>query len=221
MSARVEASIIPPSISDERGRAFGEVMAQALAEPDFKQLLFERIDEVDADLLPFLVREFSLEEFVEPEFSDDAIRNLLKGSFALHARKGFIDGVRTGLGFLGIRVVAWRQWFELQPPGAPGTHTVTLTVDDVVFAAGIKTISLRLQRLASRMVEAMKRASQDVGIRFAAESATPVFLAAQPISRIAIRPSVDPITMVSARPPVFIAAAIMSRLRIAPQVPNG
>jgi phage tail P2-like protein len=221
MSARVDASLVPPSIFDERGKAFGEVMARAIADPQFKTLLFERIDDVDASVLPFLIREFSIEEFVEPGMSEPIIRRLLKGAFELHARKGFIDAVRTGLGFLGVRVKSWTQWFEAVPSAAPGTHVVQLSIDEIVFEAEGRAITARLQRAIGRMIDGTKRHSQDVTIRFVAESATSVFVAAQPISRIKISPKVEPITNLSARPLLFIAAAISSRLRISPQVSNG
>lgn len=216
--SRATAALIPPSVADERGKSFGVIMAEAIADPDFKTLLFERIDQVDASALPFLIREFSIEEFAEPEMSEAVIRRLLKGSFQLHARKGFVDAVRTGLGFLGVRITSWRQWFEEQPPSAPGTHAITLEIDEAVFEAKGRAITARLQRAISRMIDGTKRYSQDVTVRFSAEAETAVFVGAVTVSRISIRPSVDPITHLVGTAPLFLAAAVHSQLRVSPQV---
>ena len=162
--ARVLASIVPPSIADKRGRAFGETMARAIADPDFRKLLFERIDTVDASVLPFLVRDFSIEEFVEPGMSEAVVRRLLKGSYDLHASKGFISGVRRGLLMLGMRVV-WKQWFKATPKGQPGTHVATVFVNQTIFDDQETLIDERSQRAALRMIEGMKRYSQDVSFQ--------------------------------------------------------
>ncbi len=212
------ARLVPPSITDERGRAFGEVMAQALEEPDFARLLFERIDDVDDSVLPFLVREFSIEEFVEPGMNPAAIRRLLKGSYELHARKGFIDGVRRGLDMLGVSVISWRQWFQENPKAAPGTHIAIVRIDDEVFAAEGQAITSRLHRVVERMVAGMKRFSQYVAIRYVVTTSMPVHVGAIVRTRMVIKPSIDPITQIVGASPVFIGAAVRTRLRIIPQV---
>jgi phage tail P2-like protein len=212
------AALVPPSISDLRGRAFGEVLAAGLAEPEFARLLFERIDDVDASVLPFLIREFSIEEFVEPGMSEAAIRRLLKGSYELHARKGFIDGVRAGLAMLGVSVLSWRQWLDESPKAVPGTHVVIVRIDDAVFAAEGQAITTRLQRVVERMVAGMKRHSQYVGLRYSVATTVPVYVGAALRTRLTIRPKIDPITQLAGLPPVFIGAAVRTRLKFIPQV---
>lgn len=161
IEGRATSSLVPPSISDERGKAFGKVMARAIADPDFKKLLFERIDDVDASVLPFLIREFSIEEFVEPAMNEAIIRRLLKISYELHATKGFIHGVRRGLLMLGMRVV-WKQWFQNAPKTERGTHTAIVYVNEVIFDGQTYLLDERVQRAAVRMISGMKRYSQDV-----------------------------------------------------------
>lgn len=156
---RGDLKIIPPSVADARGTAFGQVLAQALDEPDFKQLLFERIDTVPASVLPFLVREWSMEEFIEPGMSELVVRRLLKEAFTLHQMKASIRGVRHGLKMLGMRV-AWKQWFQMTPPGAPGTHTITVYVSEYIFDGQDALLDTRAQRAALRMIAGMKRWSQ-------------------------------------------------------------
>lgn len=212
------APLVPPSISDERGRAFGEVMAAALDDPRFARLLFERIDDVDASALPALVREFSIEEFVEPGMSEATIRRLLKGSYDLHARKGFIDGVRHGLEMMGVAVLSWRQWFDELPKAAPGTHVVIVRLDDDLFESEGRAITTRLQRAVERMVAGMKRHSQHLAIRYSVASGAPVHVGAVVRTRLTIRPSLSPISSIAGRPPVHVGAALRARINIKHQV---
>lgn len=158
------AGLVPPSVADKRGKAFGGLMARAANDPQFTKLLFERIDEVDASVLPFLVREFSIEEFVEPGMSAEIIRALLKASYELHATKGFIHGVRRGLLMLGMRVI-WKQWFQQVPPAAAGTHVATVFVNQTIFDGQTDLLDERVQRAAQRMISGMKRHSQDVAFQ--------------------------------------------------------
>ena len=221
MADRVDTRIIPPSIHDERSRAFGEAIRQALADPDFKRLLFEWLDDVDPRLFPFLIREFGLQHFVEPGMTESVIRRLLKGSFELHRKMGFIHGVRAGLEMLGVTVTSWSQWFQQAPQGAPGTHIATVSVADEVFIDEGRAITSRLQRAIGRMVARMQRKSQFIAIRFTTsgdtESTAAVHVGMMTISRVRVSPSTEPITTLSARPPIFVGAAISSRIRISPR----
>lgn len=230
---RFDPRLIPPSIHDERSRAIGAVLRKALAEPRYRQLLMERIDHVDARLLPFLVRQFNVQHFVEPDMADVVIRRIIKGSFALHAKIGYIDGVRIGLAMLGISVTRWSQWFQQAPAGAPGTHIATLSIGDEVFNDEGRIISARLQRAIGRMVARMQRKSQHVRIRISTaatgtgtgaggdggiESTSPIRIGAAVRTRLRISPSTAPSNYLSARPPLFAAAAVLSRLRISPRI---
>lgn len=216
MADRYDQRIIAPSILDSRSRAFGETLRRAMAEPDFRRLLMERIDDVDARLLPFLIRQFGIQDFVEPGMTEAVIRRLLKGSFQLHAEMGYIYGVRDGLDMLGIGVTSWLQWFQTTPAGAPGTHTVAVSVDDEVFIDEGRAITARLQRAIGRMVRRMQRYSQFVAIRFTAAAEAPVHVGMVVATRIRVSPRVEPITTISARPPLFVGAALYSRIRISP-----
>lgn len=218
MVERVDTRIVPASIHDPRSAAFGETMRRAFGEPEFKALLFERIDTVDARALPFLIRGFNVQHFVEPDMTDAVIRRLLKGSFELHRQMGFIHGVRTGLAMLGISVTSWSQWFQQVPPGPAGTHVVTVSVDDDVFIDEGRAITARLQRAIGRMVRRMRRYSQYIAIRFTASSVVPVFVGAAVVTRLRIAPSTEPVTSLFARPPVFVGAALHSSIRISPRI---
>ena len=175
---RAPASLVPPSVADLRGRAFGAAMERAFAEADFRPLLVERIGDVDARLLPWLVRELSMEEFVEPDMREDVVRDLLAGAYEIHARKGYIDGVRWALSLIGLSVW-WRQWFQMRPQGAPGTHEATIFVGRRVYLGDGPLIDARAQRLALRFVSQTKRWSQDVSLRLGLAMATSIGVAAR------------------------------------------
>lgn len=217
--SRVDSRILPPSIADKRGRAFVETMRQALDDPDFKVLLFERIDNVPDGVLPHLVREFSIEEFVEPDMTPAIIRRLLKASYGLHARKGYVDGVRTGLAMLGVDIASWAQWFQQTPAGAPGTHRVRLVVREEIIAGEGVALSGRVQQTLFRMAEGMKRKSQDIGFSIAVDRARlPVFVGMAVRSRIRMRPMALPVTLITSATPVFVGAVIRTRLRTSPRI---
>jgi phage tail P2-like protein len=169
MKRRAPHELVPASIADVRGRAFGLTMEQAFAEPDFVRLLFERIDTVDAAVLPFLVREFSMEEFIEPDMLEDVVRGLLKVAFELHAAKGFLHGVKRGLRMLNMDVV-WTQWFEQSPKGQPGTHVATVFAGARLFSGQRVLLDERVQRAALRMIDQMKRWSQHVSFQMGVAS---------------------------------------------------
>jgi phage tail P2-like protein len=159
MPDRKAQSLLPGSIADARGRAFAAVMERALSEPEFRKLLFERIDQVDAAVLPYLVREFAVQDFVEPGMSEAVVRRLIKEAPSLNATRGYIHGVRRGLAMLGMKV-SWKQWFQQTPPGQPGTHRVTVYVNETIFDGQTAMLDARMQRAALRMIDGMKRWSQ-------------------------------------------------------------
>lgn len=225
---RYDSRLVPGSIKDERAVAFGETMRRALAEPEFRKLLFERIDDVDAAALPFIIRGFNVQHFVEPGMTDAVLRRIIKGSFELHAQMGYIYGVRTGLAMLGIGITSWSQWFQQQPAGAPGTHIATLSIGDEVFDGEGRAITMRLQRAIGRMVGRMRRYSQYIALRFVAGGAdgsptenhpAPLHVGAAVVTRLRISPTTEPVSTLFARPSLFAAAAVSTRLRISPRIP--
>lgn len=213
MADRFDPRLIPPSISDPRARAFAEVARRALAEPDFRMLLIERIDDVPTAFLPFLIREFGLHKFVEPGMDEASIRRMLKASFELHKDIGYIRGVRFGLSLLGLRITRWVQWFQTQPKGAPGTHAVRIGFDAAVFPEGT-AITARLRRAVHRMVRHTKRASQDIalGIETAADE-VPVFVGMGFASRLRFRMASGPREKMHGQASIYCGAVFVSRLR--------
>jgi phage tail P2-like protein len=190
---RPTADLLPPSIRDARSIAFMAVMQQALLEPDFKQALVERIDSVDARLLPALIRELSCEEFIEPGMSEGVVRRLLKRAYALHASKGYLYGIRLGLSLLGMRV-HWTQWYNHTPKRPAGTHKAVVYANEYIFDNQGQILDLRTERAARRMIDGMKRWSQDVDFSIGIGVATTLSLAmpATLTSAMGVRASVKP-----------------------------
>ena len=187
MTGRIDPAIVPGSVSDLRGRAFGRTMLLALDEIAFRRLLVARIDEVPDELLPYLVREFGMQKFVEPGMTSALIRRLLKGSYRIHSRTGFIDAVRGGLGFMGVEIVSWRQWFQMAPPGAPGTHRVRLRLTEALFVADGLALTARTQAAIRRMITGTQRHSQDIAAGIVFETRAPVHIGMMARSRVRLR----------------------------------
>lgn len=214
MVDRFEPRLAPPSVSDARGRAFAETARRAAAEPEFRRLLLERIDDVPAGLLPYLVREFGLHKFVEPGMPEETIRRMLKGSFDLHKEIGYIRGVSYGLSLLGFRIVSWTQWFRRVPMGAPGTHRVRLAFDEAIFPGDGTAITVRMRRAVSRMVHNTKRASQDVGVEMkSAGDSAAIYVGMAIATRLEFRMAAGPRTRLHGDGPVYVGAAFVSRVR--------
>lgn len=213
MTMRFNPALIPPSIRDARGLAFGETARQALAEPDFKLTLYEWIDDAPAVALPFLIREFGLHKFIEPGLPDATIRAMLKASFELHKEIGYIRGVRFGLGLLGIRITAWQQWFQATPPAAPGTHRVSVALDGPVYPGDGMAITPRLQRQITRMVRHTQRASQSIAVDIAAPPAPVVMRFGLGIAtRITMRMRATPRETMNDSAPVYTGMGMATRI---------
>jgi len=213
MSVRFAPALIPASIRDPRGVAFGETARQALAEPDFRLTLHERIDAAPASILPLLIREFGLHIFIEPGLPDATIRAMLKASFDLHKEIGYIRGVRFGLGLLGIRVTAWQQWFQASPPAAPGTHRVSVTLDAPVYPEDGLGVTPRLKRQITRMVRNTQRASQTIGIEIIAPPApVTLHIGIGLVSRVSMRMRAAPREAMITTARVYSGVGIISRV---------
>ena len=131
---------------------------------DISAFVMTDVDTVEDELLPFLVREFSVQEFIEPGLPEEFVRRFIKAAYELHAKKGYVEGVRLGLRMLGVEVT-WVQWWQTTPKGAPNTHVVTAYANEHVFKDDPIFLSARLQDACLRIIDAMKRWSQDTSFQ--------------------------------------------------------
>lgn len=157
-------SLVPPGVRDDRQITFARMLDGTLREIDLKSFVMTDAATVDARLLPALVRETSLQDFIEPGLAESAIRALVGNAYSLHQKQGYIEGVRLGLSLLGFEA-HWVQWWQEEPKAAHNTHKVQVFFDRSVFEGGTPG-DRRHQAAVVRIVNAMKRWSQDVAITF-------------------------------------------------------
>jgi len=160
---RLNPATLPRVVKTPLVQALADAAARHLDEPDFRLVMAELIDTAPTVSLPALVRELSLEDIIEPGMAEPVIRRLLKRFYELHAKKGYIDGVRLVLALLGAKC-GWTQWFEQSPKGAPGTHRVIVYPQEAVFDAQDELLDLRTQSLVRRAISNYKRESQFIGL---------------------------------------------------------
>lgn len=92
------------------------------------------------------------------------MRRLLDDYRNIHAKSGYISGVRRALGAVGISV-SWTQWFDQKPQGQPNTHKVTAFVGEQLFEDENGPLSAENQEVAVRFINLTKRWSQDIDFR--------------------------------------------------------
>jgi phage tail P2-like protein len=209
---RINGPILPGSVADDRGRAFAAVLAQAVAEPDFRALLFERFDIVPEAVLPFLVREFGIEDLVSPGLPAERVRRLLASALDINRERGRVSSIRRGLAALGIRVDVI-QWYQESPRGPRGTHRIRVTVTEHIWG-GAPLIDGRVAGQVRRMIDGTKRWSQDEAIEFVAETRAGLGVAGAVAVGAAVRARLAPQPpAVAGRPAVAGAIVVRASVR--------
>jgi len=165
----VPLALLPPGVDDERQRAFVETLDAQLSTIDIASFKMSDAAKVDRRLLPYLVREFSLQEFIEPGLSDDIVRAFIARAHELHSMKGYVEGTRLGLSLLGVEI-DWVQWWQENPHAAPNTHRVRAFFDDILFTDNVLA-DAKHRRQVTRIVHATQRWSQDIAITFGVRTA--------------------------------------------------
>lgn len=207
---------LPAAVADLRGDAVLEIVARAQARFDWRAQLALRGADIPSAYLPYAIRGAAIQDYADPAFAEATLRGLLANALLIKVREGSIKGVTYALSLIGVSVASWVQWHERVPRGAPGTHTITVSVSDTVFAAEGRAYTQRLQRRIARIVAAAKRHSQDVAVRFASASEAPVFVGVLTRSRVRIVPSGDPITQLIGTSSLYLGAVVSSRVRVIP-----
>lgn len=186
MSKRmVPAQLMSAGVKDARQDAFVETLDAVLSKIDVSRFNMSDAQTVDAKLLPALITEFSLNEFITQDMPEQILRDIIGRAYDLHAKKAYIEGARLGLSLLGLDV-DWKQWWQQEPKGAHNTHLVTVEIDQVVFQDSEELLDERLIKAALKMIEATKRWSQDIVFRIAAATTAPVYVGHFPIMRMVI-----------------------------------
>jgi phage tail P2-like protein len=119
-------SLLPPNAQQVEHLA-AEALAQIERVPvPIRDLM--NPDRCPVQLLPYLAWAFSVDRW-DSTWSETTKRQVIKGSYFIHSRKGTIGALRRvvePLGYL-IEIV---EWFKTIPEGAPGTFALKVGVLD-------------------------------------------------------------------------------------------
>ncbi|WP_282093028.1 phage tail protein I [Epibacterium ulvae] len=157
--------VTPPQALDERGRAMIRVVDRMMAEIPIASLNIKDPTTCDASMLPALIAELSMEEFIQPNFPEPVVRRILQNHWALKKYKGFDAGVKLGLELLGMRAEI-THWHQMNPMGSANTQRVSVTLGNRLFERNPAIERPRELDAARRMVEATQRKSQGVTLQF-------------------------------------------------------
>lgn len=171
---RVPQSLLSPGVRDARQEALVEALDAGLQSIDISAFIMSDAMTVDAELLPYMAREFSVEDFLTPGMPDEYVRKFIANAYELHATKGYIEGVRYGLSLLGV-AVHWQQWWQQTPPGEHDTHIVTAYATENVFTSEPTLLNSQLQLAVKRVIQAAQRWSQDISFQVGARYKNTVY----------------------------------------------
>ena len=157
---------IPPQARDIRGEAFLAAVNRMLGNRPLPGPQMRDPEICLAEVLPALVAEWSMEEFIDHSWPEHVQRRVLANRWRLQSLEGTDAGVRLGLSLLGMRMLI-KHWHQEEPMGPPNTHTITFLVGEALFDEEA-IIGPRIIAAAHRMIDATKRWSQDSAIRIGA-----------------------------------------------------
>lgn len=182
----IPPKLVSPGANDERQQAYAQIFGEALAEIDIPALIMNDVMSVDARLLPYLIREFSAQEFIDPDLPEHVQRRILKNIWELKSLHGYDAGVKLGLELLGMSA-SIVQWHQMEPMGAPNTHRVEIFLRDVLFPDDDGYFGPRQLRATQRMIDATKRWSQGTTLRFGMRTTSTRFVGAVASSSLSVR----------------------------------
>lgn len=160
----IPLSLVPPGINDQRARDFVSAFSTVLSRFAPSSLMIQDVWTVQAGLLPIMVLEAGLSDFVSHNMREDLLRALIAHAPQIHARAGTVRGVRLALEAIGI-AARWTQWWQEEPKAHHNTHKVVLFLSDTVIN-GHAPLDLANQQAAARIIRATMRHSQDIAIQY-------------------------------------------------------
>ncbi|MCJ7996054.1 phage tail protein I [Rhizobium cremeum] len=164
MSDFIAPILIPPGVNDQRDRDFIAALSAVLAEFTPSALVVQDAFTAPAALLPIMVIEAGLMDFVSADMREDLLRTMIDAAPEIHATRGTVAGVKKALETIGVSA-RWTQWWQEEPKAHHDTHKVVLFVNDTVIN-GHAPLDLPNQRAAARIIAAAKRWSQDIAIQY-------------------------------------------------------
>ena len=172
----IPPALVPPGVSDRRNHAFVSALSALFGEFRPADLLIQDAFTVPADLLPVMVVEAGLSEFVSPGMREGVVRALIDAAPAIHAMTGTVEGTRRALAALDISA-RWTQWWQEEPKAHHDTHKVVLYFENTVIADQ-QPMAVANQRAAARVIAATQRWSQDIAVQYGMRAGTRLRLGA-------------------------------------------
>lgn len=160
----IPPALVPSGVDDDRQQAMAQAFGEMLAEFDFEALPIADPLTVDARLLPFLIRAFGAQDFIDPDLPEHVQRRILKNIWPLKALHGYNAGVKFGLSLLGM-TAAIEHWWQAEPKRQANTHRITVEIDELLFPDDGGHFSDKQVAAIWRMINATKRQSQETEIR--------------------------------------------------------
>lgn len=161
----IPKALVPSGVRDDRQFALAQTFGEALADIDLAQLTMADPLTVDARLLPFMIREFGAQEFIDPDLPEYIQRRILKNIWSLKALHGYDAGVKLGLELLGIKAKI-THWHQMQPQGPANTHNIEIHIGEKLYDPDADVfLGDNEVRAAKRMISVCKRTSQDTTMR--------------------------------------------------------
>lgn len=117
-------SILPPNASKSMLAQEQAIALPALPDSTIRDLWNPA--KCPENLLPWLAWAYSVDNW-DAGWPVAVRRAVIASSIEVHRRKGTLAAVQTALSAFGA-AIAIREWWELDPPGEPGTFEVTLSI---------------------------------------------------------------------------------------------
>lgn len=154
------AQITTPVVGDERGVALLRTVRDLLQDCGPQKLHVQSAQDCPAEMLPALIADRSMEEFIDPDLPEQTKRDILDREYALKRLKGYDAGVHLGMELLGYEPEII-QWHAQVPMAPPNTHILKIFA---TVSSGAP-YSANDVRAIHRMNDACKRWSQDTELR--------------------------------------------------------
>lgn len=167
----VEPSLLPPPLRRDLNMRALETVAARLSSIDLSPLVVYDIDNVQANLLPYLAEQFDVlgDAGWDLTKNDDERRALVKEAIWLHKIKGTPYAVRRALDILGV-VATLVEWWQRKPKGTPHTFSIFLSLKAQPANAVIDAERVaQIQRAVSYWKPARSHFSMSIGYDKGAE----------------------------------------------------
>jgi phage tail P2-like protein len=159
-------SLVPNGL---QGSPKAEIFIQFLflfeQNPDLRSLIWQRWDEVDRTVLPYLIQYFALDNLVDwASLGEEGVRGLLKEAIEWHRHRGTPYALHKYLDLIGAEGEL-EEWWQGAFQGEPYTAKLNLWGDEEKN----QNLDFSSQDLIEKIIRAIdfaKPATRDIAVRF-------------------------------------------------------